>query len=448
MKFFKYLFLVVLFFTFFTVARADNSFIFSTDVQNIPVNQISGKINIQAQSPVVETTYLSFTSSSGTGQFLNSSGNPLTSAYISKGDSNRAVYYEDSTAGDFVISVDILNKDKTKITTISQHIFVGDSVSAGTDTTSTTTDQTTTITPTDQNTHSSSFVSAHSSPAPLSDTEEKIEFEVSAGRDRLTIVGNSLVFRAVPTKFQNIPETGITYQWSFGDGTTATGNNVSHTYKFAGDYVVVVNANYSDKQAVSRMQVRVISPNTTINKIPEGVEILNNSSAEINLEGWSLVSPKKVFVFPPDTLIPSGKKVIFADSVTGMSEDIIQLINPIGKEFGLIKKVETKEPEFVATNETGVSIDDIQAKIEEVKNEVAIIEGLPLDTLNKTELQTELLRTEGLVGGNVDLPILISTSTENTAVVFEATEQKGFVSTIFSWPIRGFNFIRRLFIEE
>src|SRR5207249_437132 len=109
----------------------------------------------------------------------------------------------------------------------------------------------------------------------------------------------------------------IFYKWSFGDGTAIEGNTVSHAYKFPGEYAVVVNANSSDKQAVSRLKVLVISPDFSIARVPYGIEITNKSNAEINLESWNLVSSRsKAFLFPQDTLIPSGKKVIFADSIT------------------------------------------------------------------------------------------------------------------------------------
>lgn len=297
---------------------------------------------------------------------------------------------------------------------------------------------------------SSSNTSAHSSPSSLSGTENKIEFEISAGRDRLTTVGNNLIFRVTATKLQNMPESGITYRWSFGDGSVAQGNNINHAYKFAGEYSVVVNADYSDKQAVSRMQVRVVSPDITITKVPGGVEIFNNSKVEINLEGWSLVSSRKTFIFPTDTLIPSGKKIIFADDVTGMLSDTIQLLNPLGKEFGYIKRVDAEVLGATISNKTDVNLNDIQAKIEEVKNTIAQISKEPQspktsDKINITLAKTPISTPTPNIGVNAKEN---SDKTANTATVFEATNQKGFISTMFSWPIKGFNFVRHLFVEE
>jgi len=107
-------------------------FVFSTPPQHISAGAISGKINIQSQTPVGDTTYITLTSTSPTGQFVLSSGALLKSVYIAKGDSNRAVYYTDSSAGDFVLTAKISDKDKTQITEIHQHIIVGTSNSGAT----------------------------------------------------------------------------------------------------------------------------------------------------------------------------------------------------------------------------------------------------------------------------------------------------------------------------
>jgi hypothetical protein len=330
------------------------------------------------------------------------------------------------------------------------------SISTTTDETATTTDQTTPDTTSSSQT--SSNISAHSSPAPLSNTEQKIEFEVSAGRDRLTTIGNNLAFCAVLTKSQNVSEQSVAYYWSFGDGTVAQGKNVNHTYKFAGEYSIVVNANYSDKQAVSRTQVKVISPDVSITKVPGGIEISNNSKTEINLEGWNLVSQKKTFIFPTDTLIPSGKKITFADEVTGISEGAAQLLNPMGKELSSIKKVDAEVLGVTITSKTNINLNDIQAKIEEVKNTIAQVSKESKSSKTSDEINAvssiavmEPTKTISSPTPMPDAVLGIKENTDavaNTATVFEAERQIGFVSRLFTWPIKGFNFVRHLFVEE
>ena len=436
---------------------ADTSFIFSTDPQGIPVNTMSGKINIQASSPVTETTYLIPSSSSQTGQFVTSSGNPQTaSIYIATGDSNRGIYYKDSIAGDFVLTVVVQNKAKTlTLATISQHIFIGVASSTSNSTTITDTATTTSQTVNSDSSTSSSSASAHSSPSSLSQMSEEMMFEISAGRDRLTTVGNEVTFRAVPAKVQNMSEQNIVYQWSFGDGTMGGGNVVNHTYRFAGDYSVLVNARYYDKQAVSRVKVSVVLPKVSLARVLGGVEVTNTSGVEINLEDWSLQSPKNRFVFPNDTLISNGKKITFADEVTGVNSGEIKLLNPIGKELATLVEetlVTVSEQSEQIGISTGTSLNDIQAKINEVKTKLAQIspqlpQSEPVKISQRVTLGKSKISTSTPMAPMSDIGVN-SDKTEQTATVFEAPKQTGFISTIFSWPIRGFNFIRHLFVED
>lgn len=453
MKFFKSLFFILLVFVFSSVAYADNSFIFSTDQQSVPAGELSNKITIHSEVPVTETTYITVTSASGTGQFFSNTTSvepiiPGSYVYISSGNSNRTVYYKDTTDGDFVLTANIFSKDKTQnLANITQHILIGQTTSNTSSNISTTTETAGTSQAQSSAVNSSSSnISAHSSPSPLSDASQEMEFEISAGRDRLTAVGNILTFHAVPTKLQNMSGQGITYEWSFGDGTTGQGSVTNHSYKFAGDYSVVVNGQFSDKQAVSRANIKVVLPNISLSRVLGGLEIDNKSNTEINLEGWSLVTAKKTFIFPKDTLIPSGRRVTFADDVTGLSSGNVQLLNPMARQFA---SVEDKVPqstlsqsEQIAT--TSVSFLDIQTKINEIKNALAKI-SLPMrEAVGTPTVSVGAVST-------VSVPVIpqtVSTSTKNTATVFEATKQTGIISGIFSWPIRGFNFIKHLFVEN
>lgn len=435
------------------VVFAENTFTFSTEPQSMALGDLSGPITIHSDSPVSETTYILLTSTSGSGQFFSSKTSvepiaPGAYVYISTNNSNRTIYYKDTLAGDFVITANIFNKEKTnQITSVSQHIFIGTGTS-NTDTNSTTTTATTTDETNNAQvtTSDNQVVSAHSSPSPLSNTENKIEFEISAGRDRLALVGSPILFRVNPTKLQNVSDAGISYYWSFGDGTFVRGKDVHHAYKFAGDYSVVVNANYSDKQAVSRMLVRVINPNFSMVKVFGGIEVQNNSGAEANLEGWSLVSTKKAFVFPVDTLIPNGKKIIFADDITGMMEGSVSLFNPLGKEFAQTKLSNISSLVESKSEISMLSLKEIQEKIEEVKKEVALIS--PKVEENEDRKTFVVVQSDFVPELKLESVTNNSLQSENLSQVFEAEKKTGLVSRIFTWPISGFNFVKKLFVEE
>ncbi len=427
-----------------TTAYAEVSqFNFTTEVQTIKPNTDSGAITVQSQDssgasePIAETFDLVFTSTSGTGAFLSTSGNPI-SATMSKNTSNKNFIYRDSAEGSFTITVKATGRTSGKSFTITQPITVSSGAVYSTST----------PTSTNENQNSSNSAntqpvviyvySAHSSPAPLSETENKISFEVSGGRDRLTSVGNEVLFKATVTKSQNISTQAISYKWSFGDGSISTGNTVNHSYKFPGDYVVVLNANGSDNEAVSRVNVKVVEPQFQISKVENGVMVLNNSKYEINLEGWSFGDKQNIFIFPKDTIIPAGKAITFPDDVTGLKGDVA-LYNPLGKSVGSFPiKDAGYEVGLSTTTISDADLKNIQAKINDVKSEVSRI-----------SLKINKSSAPGSIAKTMEKAESATTSInkfENTAtVIYSAQSNSSALGKMFSIPSYTWKLIKGVF---
>jgi hypothetical protein len=283
----------------------------------------------------------------------------------------------------------------------------------------------------------------------LGTIDTKIDFQISAGRDRLTSVGNNIVFQVDATKLQNVSEQNIYYDWSFGDGATAQGKIVNHQYSFPGEYTVVVNGRASDKQAVSRILVRVISPDIVISKVSGGLSITNKSKTEFNLEGWKINSNNKDFVFPKDTIIMSGKTIVFDDKITGIYFENISLQNPLGKILATINFIATT----TAINKVDINIVSIQNQINEVKDKVVKISAdyksnsgggnkviVPMAQRSEAKkvISLEKVKEESEIK---------SDQVANIVEVFNAPEKRS-LGGILSWPARGFGFIKRLFVEE
>ena len=427
--------------TFFLMASTASAqvsqFVFITEPQTVSIEISSETITIQSQNSqevsenITETHDLVFTSTSPTGQFFNTSGNPVSTT-MSKNTANKNFLYQDSTVGTYTLTITATGRTSLQSFSASQQITIGGESSSSSNST-TTNEQTSTETTTDQSSSSQTNTanSAHSSPAPLSSTENKIEFEVSAGRDRLTAVGNPVIFIASPTKLQNLSEQAITYKWSFGDGTTLLGKTVTHNYRHAGNYAIVLNAYGSDKQAVSRINVKVILPLISLQRVSDGIEIENKSGSEINLGGWSLANNNKSFIIPEDTLVSTGTRVVFADETTGINSADITLSNPIKK--------------IITTTLPEINLGEIQAKINEVKvalnNISPALQGdnTKIASVQKVEVVTKQLEQEEQEKSE----ILEKDSNQlaNVIEVFEAPERQGFLSSIFS-------FVKRLFVGK
>lgn len=84
----------------------------------------------------------------------------------------------------------------------------------------------------------------------------------------------------------------ITYKWELGDGTTATGTEVKHTYKQIGSKVVTIYADFNDDTVAKPQVIEIVQ----LNVFPDGTYVLpeiiitanqkafRNESQEVNMK--------------------------------------------------------------------------------------------------------------------------------------------------------------------
>jgi hypothetical protein len=168
------------------------------------------------------------------------------------------------------------------------------------------------------------------------------EMTVIAGADQRVFTGFPLSFsgRALGLYDESLPYA--THRWNFGDGTIAEGSDVSHVYRFFGEYTVTLEAFYGSLKNSDRIIVMVSDPDIVITRMATGtagfIEISNRSGREIDLAGWSLLmqiplaTSSTKFFFAPNTILLSGKSVRFPNMVTqlGNTTGVIQLRTPTG----------------------------------------------------------------------------------------------------------------------
>ncbi len=290
---------------------------------------------------------------------------------------------------------------------------------------------------------SSSSTSAHSSPAPVSETVSKIDFEVHAGRNRLTSVGNTLVFKGELLKSTGITEHSLSYTWSFGDGSVAYGKTVEHSYRFPGEYNVILNTSSGEKQAVSRLVVKVIQPEVSVKKVPGGIELHNKTKQEINLNGWNISSNFRIFRFPVDTLIGPDKKIVFPDNVTGMSVGDVSLRNPYGDEFSAFKEV--IQPIVITYTEEEMS--ELEKEAMKLQSKIQAFAEVPVEApiiIAPTTLRV-VEKSEAREGISNIVVEEEEAEKESMQVVFEAEKKQGFVNKMLALPIKGLDFIFSIF---
>ena len=166
-------------------------------------------------------------------------------------------------------------------------------------------------TSTSNSTTTTTSISSHSSPKPIISVKEKVDFELSIGRDRVVSIKTPLVFE--PLVNFDLNYKSIKFLWNFGDGKQEKGKKVEHYFKHPGKYNVVLNASFNNQHAVARSTVLVVRPQITSTSTIDGLEIENLSTQEINIGMWKVKTEDKRinFSFPQDTIIAAKSKITF-----------------------------------------------------------------------------------------------------------------------------------------
>lgn len=317
--------------------------VFITEPQTIRLGELSAAITIQSQDAsggvyqTPETLDLQFISTSGTGQFLNSSGNAATT-YMGKNTANRTFYYKDSSEGTFTITVNVRGRESGIELGTSQEITVSSGAAASSGNSADSGGEVLGASSTSSvSGGSTTYVSSLNS-----------QLEIVAGNDRSSAPGSPIWFQATVKK--NTTKSSVDLNWSFGDGEVGVGPLVSHSYKYPGEYVVVLSARAEDIFSVSRLKVRVLKSDISVVDGGEYLEISNSGNSEINLFNWKVESGGKGFIFQPNTIILPKSSIKIDKSLLKMkgfdNSQSLRLKDSLGQEVfaaAPIKEVDTKE---------------------------------------------------------------------------------------------------------
>lgn len=419
--------LILIFFCFLLpsfVFSSVEKFVFITDPQTILPLTISSALTIQSQNSsglgedVIETTDLTFKSTSATGEFLNSSGNPV-STIMSKNTSNRTFYYRDSNLGEHTITVTLTGRESQKILTTNQKILITNNPSNE-----------------DSGFSNTNTVSESTSSA---GTIKDFDFDISIGKDKFSSVNNDIIFQAVAKNLKDVSAQNISYLWTLGDGSRKDGQVINHKYKYPGEYNVVLNASFADKHSSARIKVIIISPVLEMNLIPGAIELVNKSDGEINLGDWILESGYQKFIIPKDTIVGKGKKIIFDRGTVNISGQEIYLKDPALKEIAFANSLSTQikvgESEVIGEKETVIS------KVSQLteKNEPKTIVLVKTESTVSNVLESEKVKDD-IVPSKV-LDIEKNKSAEKAsqlATVYVAKPKTRILDNFFNLPKKTF----------
>jgi hypothetical protein len=430
----KLLFFLIVVFVFPGVSHAQVAkFVFTTEPQSIKPGELSGPITIQAQDSggnafqTPETVDLQFVSTSATGEFLGSTGNPATT-YMSKNTANRTFYYKDSNEGVFTITVNTRGRDSGAELDVSQQITVSSGASSATD-------LSTSGEVSDSSSSSSSGETSSSGSSTNNVSSPNSQLEVVAGIDRVTSPGSPIWFQATTKK--NTTSASLDFDWSFGDGNVGVGSLVSHTYKFPGDYVVVLSVKAGDIFSVSRLKVKAAESNLSVKDKGEYLEISNNGNTETNLFNWKVENKGKGFIFQPNTIILPKSSVKFDKSLLSMKG--------LDNSLGVSLKNSTGQEVFSIAPVKEINLREISTNLDNITKEFSVIQekaksfgfNSKVSDLG-AEIKSYQANVLSAVSTNEGEKEPATTSAEN--IIYEAPKQESFISKLT-------NFIKRVFSD-
>jgi len=315
------------------VSAATAQFVFTTDPQTLTPGELSQSITVQSQeangtaTTTSETIDLGFLGTSPTGEFLNASGNAV-STVMNKGTTNRTFYYRDQSSGQHTLTVKATGRTSGQSWSITQGI----SVTGGAG-------------PPPAGTATPSASSSDSAPPVVTSTRGGavvVPLEQHIGVEMKTplraVAGADIVFEASAVGLKKEPLPNARFIWSFGDGATTEGKKVLHAYHLPASYVVLVEASSGEWSATDRADITVATPQVLLWRIVAGadgfIEVKNNGTDDLDLSRWFLRSGSAFFSFPNGTILRKGNTVPFSSVVTKLivMNDDTALLYPNGTE--------------------------------------------------------------------------------------------------------------------
>jgi PKD repeat protein len=112
------------------------------------------------------------------------------------------------------------------------------------------------------------------------------------------------------------------YLWTFGDGASKEGKNITHVYQYPGEYIVSLNVSSGEYSASDYLLIKAVPNQVFISEIKTGadsfIELENKSKEEIDISGCQLKYNNQTFIFPQSTRIRPNAFLVIPSSVSGI----------------------------------------------------------------------------------------------------------------------------------
>lgn len=175
---------------------------------------------------------------------------------------------------------------------------------------------TTTQTTTTQSSKTSSFSGTKAVTKPVSLIIPKTELSLKISAPTVGYVNQPVRMKVTPSGLGQTIMNSLRYTWNFGDTFTGTSTEITHTFRYPGNYVVVVAGEYAKESALVRHEITILPVVFSMSRAEDGnILIHNDASYEVNLSGFvlkgdtTLTLPQNTILLPKSTITVSASRV-------------------------------------------------------------------------------------------------------------------------------------------
>ena len=153
--------------------------------------------------------------------------------------------------------------------------------------------------------------------------EEPKRITADAGENETATAGTRVIFEGSAMGLQNKPLPDARLLWSFGDGATAEGKKVEHTFIYPGTYTISLTASSGEWSDTDRIKIEVHEATISISAVDSSedgfITLSNNNQNDADISRWSLLAGQTAFYFPDNTFIGSSSKTTFPNPITKLA---------------------------------------------------------------------------------------------------------------------------------
>jgi hypothetical protein len=141
----------------------------------------------------------------------------------------------------------------------------------------------------------------------------------------IVAINQPVPFIAIASGIGDTALNSLTYEWNFGDLSTSSSKETTHTFAMPGEYVVTVFGTFARHEQIARKTITVLPVHFELSVQSNGdVLIHNNAKYEIDMSGYVLKGQKRI-VFPQNTIVLGNATIRVPKSKLGTAQKSISL---------------------------------------------------------------------------------------------------------------------------